>query len=54
MIATPASAERVQKCVFNFEIHRFLKKAANLPHPPLLTARFFPLQQTRSPESVAE
>ena len=26
MIATPASAERVQKCVFNFQMHRFLKK----------------------------
>ena len=26
MIATPASAERVQKCNFNFEIYRFLKK----------------------------
>ena len=33
MIATPVSAERVQKCVFNFEIYRFLKKTANLPHP---------------------
>ena len=32
---TPASGERVQKYVFNFEIHRFAKKAAKLPHPPL-------------------
>ena len=31
----PVSVERVQKCVVNFEIYRFLKKAANLPHPPL-------------------
>ena len=35
MIATPASVERVQKCAFNFEIYRFLKKATNLPHLPL-------------------
>ena len=35
MIATPVSAERVQKCVFNFEIYRFLKKTANLSHPLL-------------------
>ena len=35
MIATPARVEKVQKCAFNFEIYRFLKKAANLPHPPL-------------------
>ena len=34
MLATPASAERAQKSVFNFEIS-FSKKAANLPHPPL-------------------
>ena len=32
---TPASGERVQKYVFNFEIYRFAKKAAKLPHPPL-------------------
>ena len=31
MIATPASAERVEKYVFNFEIYRFLK-SGNLPH----------------------
>ena len=36
MIATPASVERVEKCVFNFEIYCFLKNAANLPHSPLL------------------
>ena len=35
MNVPPVSVERVQKCVVNFEIHRFLKKAANLPHPPL-------------------
>ena len=35
MNVPPASVERVQKCVVNFEIYRFLKKAANLPHPPL-------------------
>ena len=34
IIATPASAERVQKCVFNFEIYCFLKKTTNLPHLP--------------------
>ena len=32
---TPASGERVQKYVFDFEIYRFAKKAAKLPHPPL-------------------
>ena len=32
---TPASGERVQKFVFNFEIYRFARKAAKLPHPPL-------------------
>ena len=36
MNATPASVERVQKYVFNFEIYRFMKKAVNLPHPPLV------------------
>ena len=36
MNVPPASVERVQKCAVNFEIYRFLKKAANLPHPPLL------------------
>ena len=36
MNVPPVSVERVQKCVVNFEIYRFLKKAANLPHPPLL------------------
>ena len=35
MNVQPVSVERVQKCVVNFEIYRFLKKAANLPHPPL-------------------
>ena len=35
MNVPPVSVERAQKCVVNFEIHRFLKKAANLPHPPL-------------------
>ena len=35
MNVPPVSVERVQKCVINFEIYRFLKKAANLPHPPL-------------------
>ena len=35
MNVPPVSVERVQKCVVNFEIYRFLKKAANLPHPPL-------------------
>ena len=37
MNVPPVSVERVQKCVVNFEIYRFLKKAANLPHPPLCT-----------------
>ena len=37
MIATPASVERVEKCVFNFETYRFLKKTANLLHPALPT-----------------
>ena len=36
MNVPPVSVERVQKCVVNFERYRFLKKAANLPHPPLL------------------
>ena len=36
MNATPASVERVQKYVFNFEIYCFMKRAANLPHPPLV------------------
>ena len=35
MNATPASVKRVQKYVFNFEKYRFVKKAANIPHPPL-------------------
>ena len=35
MNVPPVSVERVQKCVVNFEAYRFLKKAANLPHPPL-------------------
>ena len=35
MNVPPVSVERVQKCVVNFEIYRYLKKAANLPHPPL-------------------
>ena len=35
MNVPPVSVERVQKCVVNFEVYRFLKKAANLPHPPL-------------------
>ena len=35
MNVPPVSVERAQKCVVNFEIYRFLKKAANLPHPPL-------------------
>ena len=39
MNVPPASVERVQKCVVNFEIYRFLKKAANLPHPPLPAPR---------------
>ena len=34
MIATPASAERVQKCVFNFEIYHFLKKRPIYPILP--------------------
>ena len=34
MNAPPVSVERVQKCVVNFEIYCFLKKAANLPHSP--------------------
>ena len=36
MNATPASVERVQKYVFNFEIYCFMKRAVNLPHPPLV------------------
>ena len=39
MNVPPVSVERVQKCVVNFEIYRFLKKAANLPHPPLVSGR---------------
>ena len=39
MNVPPVSVERVQKCVVNFEIYRFLKKAANLPHPPLVPSR---------------
>ena len=35
MNVPPVSVERVQKCAVNFDIYRFLKKAANLPHPPL-------------------
>ena len=39
---TAASGERVQKYVFNFELYRFAKKAAKLPHPPLLLqGRYF-------------
>ena len=34
MITTLASAERVQKCVFNFEIYRFLKKRPIYPILP--------------------
>ena len=37
---TPASGERVQKYVFNFEIYRFAKKAAKLPHPPLHVSEY--------------
>ena len=40
MNVPPVSIERVQKCVVNFEIYRFLKKAANLPHPPLICSVF--------------
>ena len=36
MNVPPVSVERAQKCVVNFEIYSFLKKAANLPHPPLV------------------
>ena len=36
MNATSVSVERGQKYVFNFEIYRFVKKADNLSHPPLL------------------
>ena len=36
-VATPASVERVQKCVLNSEIS-FSKKSVNSPHSPL---RFF-------------
>ena len=35
MNVTPASVERVQKCVFNFEIYSFLKKKVNSHHFPL-------------------
>ena len=34
MIATPASAERVQKCAFNFEIFRFIKNGQFTPSSP--------------------
>ena len=34
--ATPASAERVQKCFFSFEIYRFLKKRSIYPILPYL------------------
>ena len=37
MNVTPGSVERVQKCVFNFEIFSLLKKEeVNSPHSPLL------------------
>ena len=42
MNVPPVSVERVQKCVVNFEIYRFLKKAANLPHPPLYQEHSYP------------
>ena len=35
MNATPVSVERLQKCVFKFEIYRFYKKTNNLLHSPL-------------------
>ena len=34
MNVTPASVERVQKCVFNFEIYTFLKKKSFTPFSP--------------------
>ena len=34
MITTPASVERVEKYVFNFEIYRFLKKRPIYPILP--------------------
>ena len=34
MIATHTSAERVQKCIFNFEIYRFLKNGQFTPSSP--------------------
>ena len=39
MIATPASVERVEKCVFNFEIYRFLKKGQFTPFSPTQLVR---------------
>ena len=39
MNTTPASVEKMQKCVVNFKLYRFLKKAAKLPHSPLPTDR---------------
>ena len=42
MIATPASAERVQKCIFDFEIYRFLKKRSIYPILPYLGYRSSP------------
>ena len=35
MNATPASVERVQKYVFNFEIYCLVKKRPIYPYPPL-------------------
>ena len=46
MIATPASAERVQKGVFNFEIYRFLKKR---PIYPILPYWVWAIQTIRDP-----
>ena len=40
MIAIPASSERVQKCVFNFEIYRILKKRPIYPILPYVHAAF--------------
>ena len=55
MNVPPASVERVQKCVVNFEIYRFLKKAANLPHPPLHldTSEWFWITDVRSQSQPA-
>ena len=54
MNVPPVSVERVQKCVVNFEIYRFLKKAANLPHPPLfISAGWPPIGDGRSISAVA-